>query len=128
MTVSSIWTGKSGAEYVFETYHLGTTFKDLSGVYIVCRETIWNKFEALYVGETQSFYRRLNLGSESHSGLKRATTEGATHVAVRFEFGEMARLSVETDLRHGLNPLCNEQAVPRNALAGLTFPLGSIRR
>lgn len=61
------------------------------------------RFEALYVGETNDFHDRLNTGLVHHDGFKRARANGATHVAVR-RVAVSDCLTVETDLRHGLNP------------------------
>jgi hypothetical protein len=68
-------------------------------------------YSALYVGEAQSLYDRLNSGRASHDGLKRATRAGATNVAVLRTYDNPYRLRVETDLRHGLDPECNRQGL-----------------
>jgi hypothetical protein len=106
------WTGKSGTAYEFEIYELGQIFNPVSGVYIFCRPLGLMAYTALYVGEAQSLYDRLNAGRSNHDGLKRAAGAGATHVAVMRTYDESYRLSVETDLRHGLDPECNRQGIP----------------
>ena len=115
MTVKVIWAGKSGQEYTFETYPIGTEFNPVSGVYIACKETSPGSWEAIYVGETQSLFDRLNAGLANHDGLKCANTRGATHIAAIVMNGEANRLGIETDLRHGLNPVCNKQRVTNPA-------------
>ena len=112
MTVTVTWTGKSGQKYDFTVYPIGTSFNPVSGVYIACRFVPPQIYEALYVGETQSFKDRLNTGSANHDGLKCAARNGMTHIGALVITGDAERLRVETDLRHGLNPSCNRQNVP----------------
>ena len=109
------WAGKSGNLYAFNVYKLGTEFKPLSGVYLLCRQISASQFEAIYVGETKSFYDRLNTSPVNHDGFKRASKIGFTHIAVMQCAGDAQRLAIETDLRHGLNPICNRQDIPAKA-------------
>lgn len=114
------WTGKSGTDYAFELYPSATDFFAVPGVYIVCRALQVGgvtRYEALYVGEAQSLEDRLNTNGSGHDGLKRALKMGATHIAARVVNGGAAeRLRIETDLRHSLNPSCNAEPVPENAV------------
>ena len=115
MALNITWRGASGQSYTFETYSVGTRFKHVSGVYIFCRQiSASGNWEALYVGETQSFEQRLNTGIASHDGYARALRLGMTHIAALVVSGDAERLRIETDLRHGLNPSANAQ----NALGG----------
>lgn len=104
------WTGASGSRYTGQTLPIGTEFRPLSGVYIACKAIPQGWF-ALYVGETQDLFQRLNAGLEGHDGIKRARAFGATHFSIHLVSGNAERLRVETDLRHGLNPSCNLQPV-----------------
>lgn len=106
------WTGRSGTLYETEAFPIGTTFNSVSGVYILCYESPVGRWWALYVGEAQSLYDRLNANVSAHDGFERATGRGATHIAVVRTRSDAERLRIETDLRHGLNPVCNRQAVP----------------
>lgn len=110
------WDGRSGARYTFELHPIGTEFNPLPGVYVFAKlvplPSGANFFEALYVGETESFVDRLNSGAINHDGYKRALASKATHVAALICKDRTERLRVETDLRHGLNPVCNAQPVP----------------
>ncbi len=106
------WTGKTGTAYQFYLHPLGTEFKPLGGVYIFCRPGQPGHMEALYIGETQSFYDRLNASPMNHDGYKRARLAQASHVAVLIAADATLRLRIETDLRHGVNPICNRQSVP----------------
>lgn len=115
MSVKQYWTGKSGTSYEFNVYPIGQEFRPVSGVYIFCIPIGGGRFKALYVGETQSFNDRLNTGRMNHDGFKRARALNASHVAVRL-VGAANRMIVETDLRHGLNPVCNRQPVAARSL------------
>lgn len=111
MAFDIYWRGASGKSYTFETFPEGTSFNAISGVYIFCRPLSSGNWEALYVGETQSLYQRLNVGISSHDGYIRAKRLGMTHIAVLVVHGDTERLRIETDLRHGLNPSANAQSV-----------------
>lgn len=110
------WNGKTGTQYGFEVYAIETEFNPVSAVYMFIAP-VGERWGALYVGETESLYNRLNAGRVNHDGLKRAVANGATHVAVLRVEGDTQRVGIETDLRHGLNPVCNAQSVPE--LSGL---------
>ena len=112
MAICVQWSGASKTPYVFEIYPIGTAFHAVSGVYILCRKIPGaSTWEALYVGETQSLHQRLNAGIAHHDGYRRAVRQGATHVGALVVNDETNRLRVETDLRHGLNPVANRQSV-----------------
>jgi hypothetical protein len=125
------WTGKSGQDYSFYLYDLAATFYARPGVYILCRAVQIDgitRYEALYVGEAESFEDRLNASRGEHDGFKRALKMGVTHIAARVVAGDRAqRLSVETDLRHALNPPCNAQPVPLPAVPPPLKSLGNNR-
>ena len=112
------WTGRSGQMYKTERYPIGTAFNPVPGVYISCKLITDQRLIALYVGETNSFQRRLNEEFQSHDGLRCSVRNGATHLCTLVVSDPERRLNIETDLRHGLQPACNKEAVPRltNAL------------
>lgn len=119
------WKGKSGSTYQFETYPLGTEINPLPGVYIAARFVpaigmiTRDRMEALYVGETHDFSERLNPRSLHHDGLERAKSLGANYIALMICRDRSERLRIETDLRHGLRPVCNTQSVDGISLSGL---------
>ncbi|VAW19849.1 hypothetical protein MNBD_ALPHA12-275 [hydrothermal vent metagenome] len=115
MVASAVWSGQTGTEYLFRLYPVGTEFRPVSGVYIFCRPVGKTGMEALYVGDTQSFYDCLNTGCEDQDGFESALRAGATHIGLMRVDYSTDRLRIETDLRHGLNPRCNTQ--PVNAMA-----------
>jgi hypothetical protein len=104
-----IWTGVSGTRYEFQLDALGTQYKPKPGVYVFCHAAPGGWIPD-YVGETEDFNARLSNGGPSHHQLDSIKAAGATHIATRHEPGGLStRVSIETDLRHGLNPCCNRQ-------------------
>lgn len=118
MTERVKWTGVSGQTYHFFVDPIGQEYLPVGGVYILCRPAPGTGLLApktylhLYVGETENLNERLNTGLSKHEGYKRAIVYGVTHIG-QFRVNNYAeRLRIETDLRHGLNPVCNKQPVP----------------
>lgn len=104
-------TGASGAVYQFQIWPVGTVFLPNAGVYIFGRDASGGLREVLYVGETDSFKRRLTDELTAHHQHDRARSLGLNHIAVLHVPGPREqRLKIETDLRHALNPPCNDQA------------------
>ena len=106
-----VWWGLSGTSYEFEHFALGNvTFNPVGGVYIFCRQATDGRWYAIYVGETDNFRRRLADELAGHHRWQDITRAGATHIcAMVVSGGNAARIAIETDLRHGLNPSCNDQ-------------------
>lgn len=106
-----IWTGASGRRYEFEHFAIGqVTWNPVGGVYIFCRQGADRLWYAVYVGETDNFRRRLADEFFSHHQRESITRARATHVsALKVVGSASARLAIETDLRHSLNPPCNRQ-------------------
>ncbi|SFJ00407.1 hypothetical protein [Bradyrhizobium sp. Gha] len=105
------WTGASGALYQFQLDALGSiTYFPMSGVYIFSRDLGGGSHYPVYVGETDSFQRRLTDQLWAHHALDAIRKHGATHINTLSIAGDRAkRLYVETDLRNALNPPCNKQ-------------------
>jgi hypothetical protein len=96
----------SGTTYAFEVHPLGTFFQSLPGIYVICKEAPPKTLNALYVGETHDFDNRVGEGFPTHHKWAAAIVRGATHICVMVVSGDnAARLRIERDLRHGLNPL-----------------------
>jgi len=107
------WPGYAGRLHAFETYPIGTAFNQVGGVYIFCKPAPNGNWDALYVGETSDFNERLNTALQRHQAWPACCAGGATHIAVKIvggAFDRDARLALETELRHSLNPPCNRQA------------------
>jgi hypothetical protein len=110
--VPIFWTGASGTRYEFQLAAIGAIdFYAVAGVYIFCKPSgIGGNYWAVYVGETDSFRRRLNDEIEAHHAIPSIRNHGATHISSLVVSGDRAnRLYVETDLRNALNPPCNKQ-------------------
>ena len=114
--------GVSGVRHEFQAYPVGTHFLPNPGVYAFCWHAPNGQWNTLYIGETDSFYRRLTAELTAHHQYERATTLGLSHIAVLHVPGDRGeRLSIETDLRHALSPPCNDQPIPvGDALRGMT--------
>jgi hypothetical protein len=105
-----LWVGWSGTVYEFERDPLGTQYNRRPGVYIICRQMPDGTWFADYVGETDDFHRRLFEEFAGHGFREGITAPFATHICtLHVTGGKAARLAVETDLRHSLNPPCNKQ-------------------
>lgn len=105
-------SGLGGRNYDFQLYPLhGTVFYRLPGVYVAMRSGAFGLHIPLYVGQTFDFYDRLISSRLSHEGLSRAIVQGATHIAVLVVRDQGTRLAVETELRHSLQPPCNDQGL-----------------
>jgi hypothetical protein len=103
------WAGASGQQYTFEVVSIGSAFREIGGVYHFCRYQN-GLYYSVYVGETDNFDQRLNTGLQHHNAWSRIRLNGATHVGtIAVPGGLAARLSIETDLRHGCRPPCNLQ-------------------
>lgn len=110
MALTVSFVGLSGTKYDFYAYSVGQEFLAVSGVYAFCKASLFST-EALYVGQTESFFNRLNAGLDHHDGFKCARARGVTHIAVRPVADDAERARVELDLIHGLRPVCNRQHV-----------------
>ncbi len=103
------WVGQSGQTYSSYLRKIGTTYKDLPGVYIFVKLEI-EKWSPIYVGETDSLKDRLTTNRENHHRYYCVTNHGATHICTMVvEGGEQARLDIETDIRQSYQPPCNKQ-------------------
>lgn len=105
-----IWHGASGTRYSTQCDPIGTPYKPREGVYIFCKIAPNGSWYPVYVGETDSFQRRLSDELDRHHRWASIMREGATHICTLHLTGGLAlREGVETDLRHRLNPPCNLQ-------------------
>lgn len=104
------WTGISGTKYSFHCHPIGTNYLALPGVYIFCKKAPDGFWDALYVGECDLFCNRIDRDLRQHHKFYDVTLAGATHICtIHVDGGNAARLRVETDLRHGLQPPFNDQ-------------------
>ncbi|MCB1487356.1 MAG: hypothetical protein KDJ88_07850 [Bauldia sp.] len=103
-------TGISGTTYSLQLHPIGTDYLWHPGVYIFCKLAPNGNWDAVYVGETAAFGHRLSRELFAHHKWPRIRAAGATHIATLHIPGPLwSRESIETDLRHSLNPPCNDQ-------------------
>jgi hypothetical protein len=108
--VSTNWLGASGKRYQFQNHPIGTAFASDAGVYIFCKAGANGTWNAVYVGETDDFSRRISNELGQHHAWNCIIACGATHICtLPVQGGDADRVAVETDLRHSLNPPCNKQ-------------------
>jgi hypothetical protein len=101
-----IWTGKSGKEYTYWFYKIGTAFDAVPANYIFCKETTENKVRAIYIGETGDLSERF----DNHHRMSCIKREGATHVcAHKSSTDEDERRNEERDLIANYDPPCNRE-------------------
>lgn len=100
--------GKSGAEYLFEVWHLDQTFNEVGAVYAVTRRYLNAEgnysYYIIYVGETGDLSTRF----ENHHKADCFTEHKANCICTHRENDEDKRLAVEDDLIRHPNPPCND--------------------
>lgn len=105
-----IWRGASGARYEFLLYPIGVHFFPNPGVYIFCKRAPNGDYDAVYIGEAESFEERLTHRLANHHQWPSICAARATHIAVLHVPGELAlREAIETDLRRLIKTPCNRQ-------------------
>lgn len=105
-----IWKDSAGTQYEFQVDPIGTPYKPLPGVYIFCRAVSPTRWEALYIGETSSFERRLYAELVCHHQWDSVRAAGATHIGTLHVPGNLAkREGIETLLRRAIPTPCNQQ-------------------
>ncbi|MGU9963634.1 MAG: hypothetical protein ACNYPD_05940 [Candidatus Halichondribacter symbioticus] len=93
--------------YEFEgPFNSTSNLKDQSGVYLILKDVGGNKFEAIYVGESEKVKLRIENNHERTNCWK---NNNFTHFAAHYVTGENNRRSIETKIRQDYNPTCNRQ-------------------
>lgn len=103
MADKCIWTGASDKKYEYEIYPIGTNWNDVPGNYIFAKESSPSKWQAVYIGETESFKERL----PNHNELPCIHRNGGTHIHVHINRDSRARLDEEADLLANNRTPCN---------------------
>ena len=99
------WRGRSGREYAYHIYPIGTEFKSAPGNYVFAKQTRPNTFQPIYIGETEDLSQRF----DNHHKMPCIRRNGATHITVHANYnGEQARKAEEADLIANYRPICNE--------------------
>ena len=92
-------------EYEFTVYEpLEARRQKDGGVYIFAKFNLSGTWNALYIGETESFAERL----PNHEKWDRAERMGATHIHLRVYYTEAMRKSVEKELINYYRPPLND--------------------
>jgi len=100
-----LWDGKTGKEYKYLIYPIGTTFKRVAGNYVFTKETKPHEWKPIYVGETDNLEQRL---TANHEKLPCVKKHGGTHVHVHTSSDDTTiRQKEESDIRDKWNPPCN---------------------
>ena len=97
------WTGASGKKYTYNIHSMDTKWNDVAGNYIFAKRTTPTEWEAIYIGETQSFKDRL----PNHNELPCIQRNGGTHIHAHTNSDSQARLNEESDLIESHLPPCN---------------------
>lgn len=95
--------GASGQQHQFGVYPWGTRFTAVGGLYLVLKKQSSSNYDVLYVGQTGNLSERF----DNHHKQASFDRHGRTHIAVKAESGEKARLAIETDLIRKYQPPCN---------------------
>jgi predicted GIY-YIG superfamily endonuclease len=102
------WPGKSGMQYKYWIYLIGTPFKESPGNYIFAKKNQAGYWVPCYIGQTENLGNRL----ENHEKELCAKRNGATHIHVHGNGNaEQARKAEEKDLILQWQPPCNDQYV-----------------
>ncbi len=103
-TETILWPGRSGKQYKYFIYPLGTSFSAVPGNYIFSKETSPNHYRPIYIGETSDLSERF----DSHHKMACIKRNGATHIHVHQTNGGVAvRRAEESDLVSRWKPVCN---------------------
>lgn len=110
MTKVSVY-GKSKNEYTFYAKPVKSYMPTYSGIYVFLKKHFLKpSYDILYIGETESFYKRVYIDLEQHNAWSCALRNGITHIAILTVSGtKQLRLDIETDLRYFNNTICNLQ-------------------
>lgn len=102
--------GTSGTTYQLQIDPIGAAYQRLPGVYVFCFLAEDGEWKAVYIGETDNFFRRLTSELKSHHKWQSIREHRATHIGTLHVMGGLAeRLNIETDLRRGIPTPCNDQ-------------------
>jgi len=104
-------TGVSGSKYVYEAFPYATTsWNDIPGNYAFAYQAQNNMWPILYVGQCDSFQKRI----PNHERWAEAAKAGATHVLAHSNTnGELARQAEEQDVIGHHQPPLNTQHMRR---------------
>lgn len=98
-----LWEGRSGKQYRYWIYPIGTTFSAVGGNYIFSKETRPGYWTPIYIGQTAD----LSVRFDNHHKMPCIKSHGATHIHVHRNDLERDRLAEEADLLAKWGTTCN---------------------
>jgi hypothetical protein len=99
------WDGKSGKEYRYWIYEIGTTFSKNPGNYIFAKEVKLDEWSPVYIGQTGDISERF----DNHHKMPCIKRRGGTHIHKHMSSqDEDTRLAEEKDLALRWHPSCND--------------------
>ena len=104
----TIFKGRSGRQYRFKIFPLGTRFRKVSGIYVVATRAQGvdggHRHRVLYVGRTDDFSQPF----DKHNKAQAFAQHGANCICVQSDGSEESRLEKERDLIAAFSPECND--------------------
>jgi hypothetical protein len=101
------WAGESDTIYEFTLHGFGA-FCAQPGVYAFCK-AVNGRWVPVYIGETDSFARRIGGDLTLHRAWPAIRDAGATHLAILTVPGpQHRRLDIAKDLKAKYKPSCNQ--------------------
>ena len=94
------WSG-----YGFTVYPMNTNWYEVGGIYIFCGINPYNQWVALYIGQADSFHKRI----PSHEQWNPAARLGATHIHAMVVPLAANRDKIEAELIRVYQPALNIQ-------------------
>ena len=100
--------GRSGKQYRFRVFPLGTRFRKISGVYVIATRGQdadgGQRHKILYVGHTEDFSQPF----DKHHKAEAFAQCGANCICVQSDKSEESQLEKEQDLIAQFSPKCND--------------------
>jgi hypothetical protein len=104
----TVFKGRSGKQYRFRVFPLGTRFRKISGVYVVANRTEvrdgGHRHKVVYIGHTEDFSQPF----DKHRKAQEFAERGANCICVQSDISEESRLLKERDLVAAFSPECND--------------------
>ena len=103
---SILWQGKSGKEYRYWVYTIGTAFNDRKGAnYVFVKKTVKGSYKPIYIGQTSY----LNEHFDNHKKIPCIKRNKASEIHVHINTDETSRLEEESDLLANYGTPCNRE-------------------
>ena len=120
MQMSMILTGQSGQTYEFSCYQPQAVWNGTAGCYVFAAQQIGSRLRIFYIGETESFRRRMR--EHEYDVWPLAVRQGANLILAHPVPNEALRKAMEVDLIRAYRPPLNTQHVQPAAPAPMSQP------